>query len=559
MISHETVRHSSLLKTLTSRLVPGCTKQGNSTPGYNQKTNMDSKSSHKGSSRHAVEEPTGRGDMQKCSVILHSKKLLYVLKMTRTTITMLLVAFICHVAHAAQVDGWQPNPNVLNDEWMSHPNVQRKTILELTFPVSHDSCTHELTYHGGKCQELSIYDQLNAGVRALDIRARLSYFKRTLYLHHGMVDCQSAFVAAKEEDFTTKVLADVMTFLQQHPNEIVFLRCKAFKKKRRIVTEVRQKIEAYVDSAIAQTPVQRITMSNAKARTVQNLVQAGERLVLMFEGDYDYETTKTSDKTASKDSGVLVRKIKALVAERHAISKNLRPAEAADQSPCWLSAQVTNWKRATWITSGYQSIATESAHQLATSWCVVDITKATRGQTSIKLFTFVGMDFVGTEDPIKRFVECIILANQLPRRIQTIVPRCVKCPHTGKCDSCNGTGILRPTLGATQDASERPSTDIELEDDSNSQCDDNTGANEFNSPPVTRRDFDCGANPTGLSHKFRSKEGSDDDTKSNGSGDGTAAEEQNSRPDSFSDGEMPLPKDFNDIRRRLLRSENGFY
>jgi len=100
-----------------------------------------------------------------------------------------------------------------NTHWMgSLPGNKR--ISELSVPGTHDT----MSFYGGdivKTQSLPLMEQLNSGVRALDIRCR--HYYDTFTIHHGFV-----YQNANFDD----VLSTVQQFLQAHPNETVLMRVK---------------------------------------------------------------------------------------------------------------------------------------------------------------------------------------------------------------------------------------------------------------------------------------------------------------------------------------------
>ena len=92
--------------------------------------------------------------------------------------------------------------------WMK--NLSDDTLVtSLSLPGSHDSgALHSIGDLSGKCQDLSIYDQLNAGIRFFDIR--LVQRNNELKVIHGIVD--------QKLDFSS-VLNDFESFLKENPSE----------------------------------------------------------------------------------------------------------------------------------------------------------------------------------------------------------------------------------------------------------------------------------------------------------------------------------------------------
>ncbi len=83
------------------------------------------------------------------------------------------------------------------------------SLTTLSIPGSHDSGSlHSIADLAGKCQDLSISEQLSAGVRFYDIRLKQS--NNSLKVVHGFVDQKLAFAS---------VLKDFSLFLNKHPSE----------------------------------------------------------------------------------------------------------------------------------------------------------------------------------------------------------------------------------------------------------------------------------------------------------------------------------------------------
>lgn len=99
--------------------------------------------------------------------------------------------------------------------WMSKLDKKTK-ITELSIPGSHDSgATHSILDIAGKCQDLSITDQLNIGVRYFDIRLQL--VKDKLQVVHSFVSQDLSFES---------VISSLATFVRDNPYEFVFMSIK---------------------------------------------------------------------------------------------------------------------------------------------------------------------------------------------------------------------------------------------------------------------------------------------------------------------------------------------
>src|SRR5690242_10710610 len=97
-----------------------------------------------------------------------------------------------------------------SSDWMSGLDDAR-LLSELSIPGSHDSgALFEPIAGLSKNQDLTIAEQLAAGVRYLDIRCR--NIEDRFYIFHGSVDQHQGF---------DQVLATIYAFLDAHPGEAV--------------------------------------------------------------------------------------------------------------------------------------------------------------------------------------------------------------------------------------------------------------------------------------------------------------------------------------------------
>jgi 1-phosphatidylinositol phosphodiesterase len=96
--------------------------------------------------------------------------------------------------------------------WMGHVS-DTASLADLTIPGTHDSgATHEHFGGTAKCQNLTVRDQLDIGVRYLDIRLR--HYGDSLVVHHGSVYQHLNF---------NDVLIQVTDFLEENPSEVVMM------------------------------------------------------------------------------------------------------------------------------------------------------------------------------------------------------------------------------------------------------------------------------------------------------------------------------------------------
>ena len=99
--------------------------------------------------------------------------------------------------------------------WMSALEDDR-AINELSIPGTHDSgATHSIADVAGKCQSLSIEDQLYIGVRFFDIRLQL--VEDDFNVVHSFVDQDTEF---------DDVLEDMVEFVEKNPSEFLIVSIK---------------------------------------------------------------------------------------------------------------------------------------------------------------------------------------------------------------------------------------------------------------------------------------------------------------------------------------------
>lgn len=99
--------------------------------------------------------------------------------------------------------------------WMSKVADNMK-ITEMSIPGTHDSgALHSIADVAGKCQDLTIREQLKIGVRFLDIRLQL--VRDELRVVHSFVDQASSF---------SEVMEDIAQFLRENPSEMLIVSIK---------------------------------------------------------------------------------------------------------------------------------------------------------------------------------------------------------------------------------------------------------------------------------------------------------------------------------------------
>ena len=126
-------------------------------------------------------------------------------------VNIILIVAICFLAMA-------PLESPITQKgvrWMAELEDDR-AINELSIPGTHDSgATHSIADVAGKCQSLSIEDQLYIGVRFLDIRLQL--VEDELAVVHSFVDQRLEF---------DDVLENIVEFIEKNPTEFLFISIK---------------------------------------------------------------------------------------------------------------------------------------------------------------------------------------------------------------------------------------------------------------------------------------------------------------------------------------------
>lgn len=107
--------------------------------------------------------------------------------------------------------------------WMK--NIPDDFVLsEINIPGTHDSCTAKADFpYFSRCQSLCIKEQLEIGVRFLDIRVKVEGEK--LLLVHSIAKCYKPH-SPKELLYLEDVIADCKAFLKENPSETLVFSIK---------------------------------------------------------------------------------------------------------------------------------------------------------------------------------------------------------------------------------------------------------------------------------------------------------------------------------------------
>lgn len=130
-------------------------------------------------------------------------------------ITAISISALTVVCSCLAVFSIGKNSNQNNENWLKSFSDDT-LITSLSIPGSHDSgASHSIGDLSGKCQDASILEQLNIGVRFFDIRLQLRNNK--LQVVHGIVDQNLDFLS---------VLNTFSSFLSSHQSEGLFITIK---------------------------------------------------------------------------------------------------------------------------------------------------------------------------------------------------------------------------------------------------------------------------------------------------------------------------------------------
>ena len=94
---------------------------------------------------------------------------------------------------------------------MSHLTDDLK-LSQISIPGTHDSCAFECSQFA-KCQSLPLVEQLNSGVRYIDIRCR--HINDVFELYHSSFNLG--------DHFDSGVVEPCVTFLRANPSEVIIM------------------------------------------------------------------------------------------------------------------------------------------------------------------------------------------------------------------------------------------------------------------------------------------------------------------------------------------------
>jgi len=133
-------------------------------------------------------------------------------------VAMCVTAPMC-TAKAETTSTWEV---VASTDWMANIDGTKK-ITQINIPGTHDSATKYVnlsTY--SKCQDATIAEQLEDGIRFLDIRVEMES-DGALKLVHGSQKCKTS---SGDTLYLDSVLTDCYAFLDAHPTETIIMSVK---------------------------------------------------------------------------------------------------------------------------------------------------------------------------------------------------------------------------------------------------------------------------------------------------------------------------------------------
>ena len=147
------------------------------------------------------------------------------------SLTMIFGTVFCAPFSAQAYDVSETSlADVAASDWMS-VILDSTKLTEITLPGTHDSCARkfktnvftEATINNvSKCQSLNITEQLNAGIRFLDIRCEVDASTYSVKTVHGSTDCWNG----DDYYYLDYCFQDIYNFLDAHPSETVYVSIK---------------------------------------------------------------------------------------------------------------------------------------------------------------------------------------------------------------------------------------------------------------------------------------------------------------------------------------------
>lgn len=163
------------------------------------------------------------------------KKKVFILDMFLTLFVLCFVFFT--VPHGEDTNA---DSEISSTNWMSYVN-DNKSLRDMNIPGTHDSGT-KYTAGGvtgivASCQDLSISEQLESGIRYLDIR-----LDSDLDVNHAGIVCYTSLWTSSKHKLTFEKVLDYITdFLENHNTETIIVQTKpegTMKKDKNFLDEL---------------------------------------------------------------------------------------------------------------------------------------------------------------------------------------------------------------------------------------------------------------------------------------------------------------------------------
>lgn len=154
-----------------------------------------------------------------------SKEEIIMYKLRSRQVLVVLLCLVCYIitfpsagkAHSIKNSYRTAQSSITTKQWMSALPDNTK-LTSLTIPGTHDTMSYKgniswtLTKSLAQTQKMSLFQQLEAGIRYIDIRA-----KEDLQIYHGPIYLDASLKG---------VLETTVNFLKEHPKETIIMRLK---------------------------------------------------------------------------------------------------------------------------------------------------------------------------------------------------------------------------------------------------------------------------------------------------------------------------------------------
>jgi hypothetical protein len=175
-----------------------------------------------------------------------------------------------------------------NDKWMSEQKdvIGNMQLKDVVLPGTHDTatfnCTNILAKPWTRCQSANILEQLESGIRFMDIRLRYKRKENDFYAHHSIIDCDTT---------VEEIMNDINSFFSSsdHSYEILILRISHLDIEnagqeedliKRIVN-----INDKVNPLFEWRPLPG-SVTGATNQTINNILNQGCNIIAIFDNIY---------------------------------------------------------------------------------------------------------------------------------------------------------------------------------------------------------------------------------------------------------------------------------